>query len=119
MRGGTRMDGVVALLILVVFLLSLLLFLFYNGKINLDLNAEDLQERLDVLEEGVKVIALVLERLPELVPQFTLQNQNPFQPLIEALASRFRENMEQPSLTDPALRADNGQFSDGPKEETN
>jgi hypothetical protein len=113
------MDEVIALLILVVFLLSLLLFLFFNGKMNLDLNAEDLQERLDILEEGVKVIAVVLERLPELVPQFTLQNQNPFQPLIEAFAARFRENIEQPSLTDPALRADNGTFTDGPKEEEN
>jgi hypothetical protein len=54
--------------------------------------------------------------LPELVPQFTLQNQNPFQSLIEAFAERFREGAAEASLTDPALRDPSGRFTDGEKE---
>jgi len=113
------MDEVLYILVLLVFMVGLLIFLLYNGKLNLDISAEELHERLDFLEEGVKVIGIVLERLPELVPQFTLQNSNPFQSLIDAFAARFREGAAEPSLTDPALRDPSGRFTDGEKEEEN
>ena len=111
------MDEVLYILVLLVFMVALLIFLLYNGRLNLDMSAEELNERLDFLEEGVKVIGIVLERIPELVPQFTLQNSNPFQSLLDAFAARIKENMSQPSITDPALRDPSGRFTDGEKEE--
>jgi hypothetical protein len=112
------MDAVLYLVVLLVLMVALLIFLLYNGRLNLDMSAEELNERLDMLEEGVKVIAVVLERLPELVPQFSI-NQNPLAPLIEAFAARFSQNYGLDSLTDPALRDSTGRFTDGETEETN
>jgi len=111
------MDAALILLVFLNFMVGFALFLLWNGRLNLDMSAEELHERLDLLEEGVKVIGVVLERLPELVPQFSI-NQNPLQPLIEAFAARFQQNYGADSLTEPSLRDASGRYSDGQEEKT-
>jgi hypothetical protein len=84
----------------------------YLWKEKLDL--EEIHERFDELSNSLNVVAEVLTRLPEIVPQFTLQ-QNPFAPLIEAFAARMGNQWG--SNPDTLLRDDVGQFTDGQEAE--
>ena len=84
----------------------------YLWKEKLDL--EEIHERFDELSNSLNVVAEVLTRLPEIVPQFTLQ-QNPFAPLIEAFAARMGNQWG--SNPDTLLRDDVGQFTDGQETE--
>jgi len=110
------MDDGTIMLLSVNLLTGIALYLLWSGRVNLNMTAEEMHERIDVIEDALKVVGMVLEKIPELVPQFSI-NQNPFQSIIDALAQRIKENMGQPSITDPLLRDDNGMFTDGPKEE--
>ena len=85
----------------------------YLWKEKLDL--EEIHERFDELSNSLNVVAEVLTRLPELVPQFSI-NQNPFAPLIEAFAARMGQQWG--SNPESLLRDDEGRFTDGEKEET-
>ena len=91
--------------------LSMLAYL-WNEKLEL----EEIHERFDELSNSLSVVAEVLTRLPELVPQFSI-NQNPFAPLIEAFAARMGNQWG--SNPDTLLRDDVGQFTDGPEAEEN
>ena len=83
----------------------------YLWKEKLDL--EEIHERFDELSNSLSVVAEVLTRLPELVPQFSI-NQNPFAPLIEAFANRMGHQWG--SNPDTLLRDDAGRYSDGAEE---
>jgi hypothetical protein len=72
---------------------------------------ESLDERLDEMQQGLEVVASVLGRLPELMPQFSI-NQSPIAQILE-----FLQGIREPSLTDPSLRGPDGRFSDAPEEE--
>jgi len=85
----------------------------YLWKEKLDL--EEIHERFDELSNSLNVVAEVLTRLPELVPQFSI-NQNPFAPLIEAFAARMGNQWG--SNPDTLLRDDAGRFEDGQEAET-
>jgi hypothetical protein len=73
---------------------------------------ESLDERLDEMQQGLEVVASVLGRLPELMPQFSI-NQSPIAQILEFLQGIRGED----SLTEPALRGSDGRFSDAPEEE--
>jgi len=78
------------------------------------LDLEEIHERFDELSNSLNVVAEVLTRLPELVPQFSI-NQNPFAPLIEAFAARMGNQWG--SNPDTLLRDDAGRFEDGAERE--
>jgi len=100
--------SILALLVLVDIASSLgVIAWLYREKLEL----EDVHERFDELSNSLNVVAEVLTRLPEMVPQFQINN-NPFAPLIEAFAQKMRENMGERSITDPLLRDDTGRFTD-------
>ena len=75
---------------------------------------DDGQNQLDDIKESVEVVAQLLARLPELVPQFHM-NSNPLQPLIEKIVESWGGG--QRLNTVDSLRDDNGRFTDGTKEE--
>jgi len=83
----------------------------YLWKEKLDL--DEIHERFDELSNALNVVAEVLTRLPDLVPQFSI-NQNPFAPLIEAFANRMGQQWG--SNPDALLRDDAGRYSDGAEE---
>jgi len=105
--------GMVELLILLVLvdiaLSSALLGWLYREKLDL----EEIHERFDDLSNSLNVVAEVLTRLPELVPQFSI-NQSPLQPLIDMLTSRMKEQWG--SNPEGLLRDDEGRFDDGAQE---
>ena len=49
---------------------------------------EDSDDAIDEIREAVEVVVQILQRLPDLMPQFGIQ-QSPLQPLMEAFAQRF------------------------------
>jgi hypothetical protein len=112
------MDDVLLLMATANILMLIVVYLVVSGRVNLNVTAEEMHERIDVLEEALKVVGGVLERLPELVPQLTLQT-SPFQALIEAFAERMKENMGARSYADAALRDPEGRFTDGEREKEN
>jgi hypothetical protein len=78
------------------------------------LDLDEIHDRFDELSNSLNVVAEVLTRLPELVPQFSI-NQNPFAPLIEAFAARMGNQWG--SNPDTLLRDDAGRFEDGQEAE--
>ena len=102
--------------ILVIVCLQIgLIILIYTRSGNLSSLEDDFHDRLDVMEEGLKVVATVLTELPNLVPQFSI-DANPLSQILEFFTS-LREKSE-PSLIDKQLRDDSGRFSDGEEETT-
>ena len=101
----------VILLVLLDILLTIGLILFLSKE---KLDIDEVHDRFDELSNSLNVVAEVLTRLPELVPQFSI-NQNPFAPLIEAFAARMGNQWG--SNPDTLLRDDVGQFTDGQEAE--
>lgn len=105
--------SILALLVLLDIATTLtLLGWLWNDKLDL----EDVHERFDELSSSISVVAEVLTRLPEMMPNFSIQ-QNPFAPLIEAFAQKMRQNMGERSITESGLRDDSGRFTDGTQRE--
>lgn len=65
---------------------------------------------IDEIREAVEVVGSILQRLPELVPQFHT-NQSPLQPLIEMFMHRMKENSHETLQTPSALRGSDGRFN--------
>ena len=76
----------------------------------------DLESQLDEMAQGLAVVASVLERLPEMVPQFSI-NQNPLTQILEAWQQMVQSR--EASYSDRALRDDTGRFTDGKTQEEN
>lgn len=51
-------------------------------------NISGSDEQLDEIRENIEVVAAILNRLPELMPQFNM-NTNPLQPIFEAFAKKL------------------------------
>ena len=98
--------------IVVICLFSLGFWLYYDNK-SLKNNADDIYAALEHMDKSLGVVALVLEKLPDMVPQFQI-NESPLTKLLEFFQTM---NKQEDSLTEPALRDTNGQFSDGTKKE--
>lgn len=90
---------------------SWLSYLSYKIETSLRL-VEDSDERLQEIRDSVEVVATLLNRLPELLPSFTMQT-NPLQPIFEAFASKL--SGEKPLMTYEAPRSTDGRFNDGTK----
>jgi NADH:ubiquinone oxidoreductase subunit D len=105
-------------LILVV---GLVFFTMWMSRLSFKLSEgldslEGSEDRLDEIRESIEIVAQILNKLPELMPQFNM-NTNPLQPIFEAFARKL--SGEQPLMTyeAPAQGAD-GRFN-GTKEEEN
>lgn len=73
-------------------------------------------DKIDDIEQAVVQVVGILQQLPQLMPQFHMNN-NPLTPIIEMIRSRWEQ--DQPSLTGSDTRGDNGRFTHGEaKEET-
>jgi len=105
------MVEIVILLVLVNIAATVgLIAYLWREKLDLD----EIHERFDELSNSLNIVAEVLTRLPDLVPQFSI-SQNPFAPLIEAFAARMGNQWG--SNPDTLLRDDVGRFADGPEAE--
>lgn len=99
-------------LIIVICLIIVGYFIYLDNK-KLKENAEDLFDSLETMDKSLQVVAVVLEKLPEMVPQFQI-NENPLVKVLE-----FFQDMKnnQHSIGANELRGPNGRFQDGTKEE--
>ena len=77
-------------------------------------NISDTDAQLDEIKEGIEIVATILNKLPELMPQFNM-NTNPLQPIFEAFAQKL--SGAQPLMTYNAPRDDEGKFSGTPEEQ--
>ena len=73
----------------------------------------DSDEQLDEIREGIEVVATILNKLPELMPQFNM-NTNPLQPIFEAFAQKLSGSQPLMTYQAPERGAD-GKY--GTKEE--
>jgi hypothetical protein len=82
-----------------------------NGLDGLGGTDDDIQE----IKEGIEIVAAVLAKLPELMPQFNM-NTSPLTPIFEAFAKKL--SGEQPLITYEGTRDSEGKFHGTPKEQT-
>ena len=99
--------------VLIVVGFVLVIGLMIENRMRLNSVANDFADRLNIMERALEVVAGVLQELPNLVPQFSI-NQNPLSQILEFFTSVNQP--EEPSYDGGQLREGNGQFSNGEKE---
>ena len=100
-------DVLVAIVLILVFLMMI------ESRYKLNNKSLDMDDRLDIIEDSLKVVAAVLQQIPDMVPRFELQN-NPLSQILEFIQSMRNES--EASISAPRLRDDTGRFSDGETE---
>ena len=100
--------------LVIIILLLLVLGLMIESRFSARDHLEGYDVALDEMQNSLNVVAQVLHRLPELVPQFTV-NENPLAQILQF----FQQRAEQSGSLDAArLRDDSGRFSDGENDES-
>ena len=74
------------------------------------------EDQLDEIRESIEIVATILNKLPELMPQFNM-NTNPLQPIFEAFAQKL--SGAQPLMTYEPERGPDGQYHGTTKESEN
>ena len=74
------------------------------------------EDQLDEIKESIEIVATILNKLPDLMPQFTM-NSNPLQPIFEAFAQKL--SGAQPLMTYEPARGPDGQYHGTTKESEN
>ena len=106
-------------LLTVIIVVALVFFTAWFSKLSAQLNEglnglgatdDDIQE----IKEGIEIVAAVLNKLPDLMPQFNM-NTNPLQPIFEAFARKL--SGEQSLITYEGQRDSDGRFSHGTTQE--
>ena len=110
------MDELLTLIIVGALVFFTAWFSKLSAQLNDGLNGlgatdDDIQE----IKEGIEIVAAVLNKLPDLMPQFNM-NTNPLQPIFEAFAKKL--SGEQPLITYESQRDSEGRFNGPPKEQT-
>tara|TARA_Y100001963_G_C6753006_1_gene435176 strand:- start:108 stop:473 length:366 start_codon:yes stop_codon:yes gene_type:complete len=87
--------------ILMILVGSIVFFSLYLARISNELRSSlteigDTGQDLDEIKESIELVAAILNKLPELMPQFQM-NTNPLQPIFEAFARKL--SGEQPLMT--------------------
>jgi hypothetical protein len=77
-----------------------------NGALD---SIEGRGEDLDEIREAVETVAVILNKLPELMPQFSM-NTNPLQPIFEAFAQKLT-GVQQLNTVNVARDAESGQYA--------
>ena len=88
--------------------------LMIESRMRLNEEVLELQEQLLMMEKALNVVAGVLQQIPEMVPQFSI-NQNPLGQLLEFIQGLKGDSPD--SYTGAQLRGDKGQFTNGEREE--
>ena len=84
-------------------------FTHLTNKLNHGLNdISDRGDDLDEIREAVETVAIILNKLPELMPQFQM-NTNPLQPIFEAFASRLTGQIPL-NTVETAPRGEDGRY---------
>jgi hypothetical protein len=116
----TFLERAMSDLLTVIIVVALVFFTAWFSKLSAQLNEglnglgatdDDIQE----IKEGIEIVAAVLNKLPDLMPQFNM-NTNPLQPIFEAFARKL--SGEQPLITYEAQRDSEGRFTHGTTQET-
>jgi hypothetical protein len=91
-------------------------FTILASKLNAALeDINNSEDQLDEIKEGIEIVATILNKLPELMPQFNM-NTNPLQPIFEAFARKLSGT--QPLMTyDNTGRDAEGKFDGTEKEQ--
>lgn len=74
------------------------------------------EEQLDEIRESIEIVATILNKLPDLMPNFQM-NTNPLQPIFEAFAQKL--SGQQPLMTYEPERGPDGQYHGATKEDEN
>ena len=101
-------------LVVVLFLLLLIAGLLIESRISARDHLEGYDIALDEMKQSLNVVAQVLHKLPEMVPQFQI-NENPLTQILQFFQQRAEQ---QASLSAARLRDDNGRFSNGENDES-
>ena len=100
----------IVVVVLLIFSIGLQLEARYSGQKYLT----DYDDALEEIQNSMNVVAQVLQQLPNMVPQFQI-NENPLSQILQFFQQR---QQQQASLGADQLRDDNGRFeTDGTKEE--
>lgn len=94
-------------------LLFAVLFLLIESRFSARDHLEGYDIAIDEMKESLNIVAQVLHKLPEMVPQFQI-NENPLTQILQFFQQRAEQ---QPSLGAEQLRGDNGRFTDGENDE--
>ena len=103
---------------LVIFLLILILGLLLEARFSTRDHLEGYDDALDEMRNSLNVVAQVMNRLPEMIPSFSI-NENPLSQILQFFQQRSEQaqQQQQGSLDTEQLRDDNGKFSDGSKKQ--
>tara|TARA_R110002110_G_scaffold51879_2_gene151672 strand:- start:114 stop:515 length:402 start_codon:yes stop_codon:yes gene_type:complete len=117
MKGPFRFAlGVVGVgieIVVVIILLILVVGLLIEGRMSTRDQLLEYDVALEEMKNSLMVVATVMQKLPEMVPQFQI-NENPLSQILQFFQERAAARDESmPSLADAPLREDNGQFSNG------
>ena len=72
----------------------------------------DTDDALDEMRNSLNVVAQVMNRLPEMIPSFQI-NENPLSQILQFFQQRSEQSQQEPSLDAAQLRDDTGKYSDG------
>jgi len=113
-RVGLSLGWVGMELVVIIILLILSIGLQLEARYSAKFHLEDYDDQLEEMKNSLNVVAQVLHKLPELVPQFKIET-NPLSQILEFFQQRAQG--EQGSLGAEQLRDDQGQYSDGTTQE--
>lgn len=100
-------------IVVVIILLILVIGLLIDSRIKTRDSMMVYDLALGEMDKSLQVVAAVLQKLPEMVPQMNLINQNPLAQILEFFQERSSQNAQQQLNSDAATRDDNGRFSHG------
>lgn len=115
------MDEVLIGNLVSIILLLCIIGYLYLKKDDLEGDREELFERLEVLDRGMNMIGTFLEKIPEMQPQFSI-NQSPLAQFLEFITNMKAEAANQNQnpnliLADDPIRDAEGRFTDGTKQQ--
>ena len=115
-RFASRMVGVGIEVVVVIILLILVVGLLLEARMSTRDQLLEYDVALEDMKNSLMIVATVMEKLPEMVPQFQI-NENPLAQILTFFQERARENQSDLSIADTTLREDNGRFSNGENDE--
>ena len=106
---------------ILVILLILTLGLQIEGRFSSKSYLDEYDQALDEMKYSLDVVAQVLHKLPDMIPQFNLVNENPLGQILQFFQgmNKMKEesnqysNLANPSLDDAPFRDAEGRFTNG------
>lgn len=116
-RLGLGMLGVGIEIVIVIILQILVIGLLLEGRLSTRDQLIEYDVALEDMKNSLVIVATVMQKLPEMVPQFSI-NENPLSQILQFFQERAaRSDSSMPSLADAPLRDEEGQFSNGDDKE--